>query len=398
MSTPTATKWIICLDGTSNSESQIDKSRTNVSRIRECISREDNNQVRQFSRYWGGIGTGFRNPLNALQQVVGDGIDMIIIEAYKHLCENYQENRGDSIFLIGFSRGAYAARCIADLIDQEGLPLNGGMEKVHAIYKNWSQNSSKKRSRQPRMSERHYPDITACALWDTVSSIGMPIPKGMLRRKFASVDSELPGNVQHVFQALSLHEYRYHFFPIVLLPSTASHQPTIEQCWFAGYHADVGGGCEKDALAHFALVWMISKLETWLKFDIQNLFSDGSFPTDTTWKVGDPCGVRHRRGTHRLPITDSMSFGFMIGGSKYRIPQMEFWNQDGPYTVTDHQESTERMHATARFLSQRNLEWVRKDIARFDNLKHGAGDPEPNTVLVWVRDWLENHRRTAVPH
>jgi hypothetical protein len=155
-----------------------------------------------------------------------------------------------------------------------------------------------------------------------------------------------------------------------------------------------------------------------------------------------------------------MNFGFMIGGSKYRIPQMEFWNQDGPYTVRERREGSRKtMHATARFLSQRNLvrpvkcanentptqrqeglwewtlhsnikkwweqlfrsstvssnqnvireqvlsererntlqEWFTGDHSRFDDDTHPPDEDDPVTVLVWVRDWLENHQRTAVP-
>jgi uncharacterized protein (DUF2235 family) len=232
---------------------------------------------------------------NALNIV--PGIHMIILDAYNYLCQNNQKDPGDEIFLIGFSRGAYAARCLADLVDQKGLLLNSERDKLHAINKHWSQNSFKKQPKQRKISERHYPSITACALWDTGSSIGTPIPRGILHCRLASVNSRLQGNFQHVFQALSLHQHRYHFSPILLLPSAEENEPTLQQCWFAGIHADVGGGRKKSASAHFALIWMISKLERWLTSDSNNLYSNDSSPTDTTWKVDDPCGVKRRRGT-----------------------------------------------------------------------------------------------------
>ncbi|CZS77980.1 unnamed protein product [Fusarium graminearum] len=461
-------KWIICLDGTSNSERLIDTSLTNVSLLRQCIStnyiarNEGETDARQVTSYHDGIGTGFKNPLNVVQQAFGDGIDRIILDAYHYLCQNYRE--GDEIFLIGFSRGAYAARCIADLVDQRGLLENSGRDKVQEVYEAWTRDPPSNRTDERPIPEGHRPIIKACALWDTVGSIGTPIRKGILGRRFKFVHSELPPNVEHVVQALSLHEHRYHFSPVVVHPTrkdrdqrTRMDEPTIEQCWFAGYHADIGGGCKKDALAHFALVWMITKLKKeWLDLNTDHLYNDNNMPI--TWTVGDHCGIRLQNSTRRLPVIDSMSAGFMTGGSKYRVPKMEFWNDDGPYTnpgtILD---SEEKIHATARFLSQCKLvklfkcadgnmpqkvtvdsgswqwslhseiesrwnlhsrlprqnivhenpltkdeetileRWANRDHWVFDRGTYNAGAGAPNTVLVWLQTWLKNSRETADP-
>lgn len=42
--------------------------------------------------------------------------------------------------------------------------------------------------------------------------------------------------------------------------------PDLQQCWFLGYHRDIGGGQKKDSLAQLALIWMISKLNAYLRF------------------------------------------------------------------------------------------------------------------------------------
>jgi len=50
---------------------------------------------------------------------VGDGLDKNIKSAYKWLGQNYQP--GDSIYIFGFSRGAYTARYVAGMICSYGL-------------------------------------------------------------------------------------------------------------------------------------------------------------------------------------------------------------------------------------------------------------------------------------
>jgi uncharacterized protein (DUF2235 family) len=44
----------------------------------------------------------------------GSGVDVHIIEAYTFFSLNYE--KGDELFLFGFSRGAFTARAIASLI------------------------------------------------------------------------------------------------------------------------------------------------------------------------------------------------------------------------------------------------------------------------------------------
>lgn len=47
-------------------------------------------------------------------------MDGDILDAYTFLAEHY--NDGDSVFLFGFSRGAYTVRALAGFINMVGLP------------------------------------------------------------------------------------------------------------------------------------------------------------------------------------------------------------------------------------------------------------------------------------
>jgi uncharacterized protein (DUF2235 family) len=50
----------------------------------------------------------------------GHGIETQIIEAIDHIVTNYKP--GDNLYFIGFSRGAYAIRCIVGFLNRIGIP------------------------------------------------------------------------------------------------------------------------------------------------------------------------------------------------------------------------------------------------------------------------------------
>ncbi len=205
----------------------------------------------------------------------------IIIKSYTFLCNNYSAESKDEIFLLGFSRGAFAVRCLADFIHRNNVLRKSELHELHRLYADWKNNIHQA---QPATLGTEV-SIKACAVWDTVSAVGLPLPRLTLWERLRFVNSEFCPSVEYFFQALALHEHRYHFFPIVLhVPPHKADQ--VEQRWFAGYHADIGGGNKSDALAHFALVWVMSKLDRWITFDTSGL---GGLLPNTTWRVPGAC-------------------------------------------------------------------------------------------------------------
>lgn len=65
-----------------------------------------------------------RGIYNFLAQMTGLGITRNIIDCYAEIIRLWQP--GDRIFLFGFSRGAYTARCIAGVLDYCGVPTTNG--------------------------------------------------------------------------------------------------------------------------------------------------------------------------------------------------------------------------------------------------------------------------------
>jgi hypothetical protein len=79
-------------------------------------------------------------------------------------------------------------------------------------------------------------------------------------------DKKLDGRIKKACHALSIDDKRKTFHPLLwdeteLEPSDHTDDETLTQVWFAGAHANVGGGYPDDALAYVPLRWMIKEAE-----------------------------------------------------------------------------------------------------------------------------------------
>lgn len=80
----------------------------------------------QVAYYDPGLGSGetdgltFRKVRNGLEAGVGSGIDENIIDCYEKIISYYEP--GDQVLVFGFSRGAYTARSVANVMNLCGVP------------------------------------------------------------------------------------------------------------------------------------------------------------------------------------------------------------------------------------------------------------------------------------
>ncbi|KAL8798469.1 MAG: hypothetical protein Q9182_006649, partial [Xanthomendoza sp. 2 TL-2023] len=72
----------------------------------------------------------------AKDSAVGTSFDTHVMGGYKFLMRCYQD---DDIFVFGFSRGAYVARFLAEMLDQVGLLSNGNEEMAYFAWKAFAQ-------------------------------------------------------------------------------------------------------------------------------------------------------------------------------------------------------------------------------------------------------------------
>lgn len=253
---------VILLDGTMSTLDEGDE--TNVGLIYKLLDEASRDQriglVYEAGNQW----SDWSKTMDIIE---GRGINRMIQRVYGWLASRYRP--GDRIFLIGFSRGAYAVRSLAGVIGQVGL-----LTREHAT------------ERMVREAYRHYQDSTSpetCAafhaayclddtpiemigVFDTVKSLGFRAPFVVRWEevKHAFHDHSLGPHVKRGFHALALDENREAFAP-VLWTCPDDYKGQVEQVWFRGSHGDVGGQLngrnEARPLSNIPLVWMVDHLE-----------------------------------------------------------------------------------------------------------------------------------------
>ncbi|HQV04921.1 DUF2235 domain-containing protein [Novosphingobium sp.] len=126
----------------------------------------------------------------------------------------------------------------------------------------------------------HYPRIEFLGVWDTVAAYGGPFIE--LTRAFdewvwplSMPNYRLDPKIKVARHALAIDDKRDAFHPLLwdevqdaemaedgLLDETPeASRPRLQQVWFAGMHADVGGGYSDETLSYVSLAWMIEHAE-----------------------------------------------------------------------------------------------------------------------------------------
>ena len=208
---------------------------------------------------------GWRHGWSIIQ---GTGFNRLIRRAYGWLASHYRP--GDRIFLLGYSRGAYAVRSLAGVIDRVGLlkrehATERGVTLTYRHYQN-DPNSTASRAFAARFCHAEAP-VEMVGVFDTVKSLGIRLPLLWLlfKDKTDFHNHHLGSTIRHGFQALALNETRNAFAP-VLWECPPGWEGNIQQVWFRGAHGDVGGQVgdlhAARALSNIPLVWMLERAET----------------------------------------------------------------------------------------------------------------------------------------
>lgn len=117
-----------------------------------------------------------------------------------------------------------------------------------------------------RADHSHEAEIEFIGVWDTVGALGVPGLDGRFRilkgLDWQFHDVTLSSKTKKAFHALAIHEHREEFVPTLWEKSEkAPAKQILEQVWFSGVHADVGGGYPQAGLSDVALRWMMEKAE-----------------------------------------------------------------------------------------------------------------------------------------
>ena len=306
---PEIVRWcvrnvIVCCDGTGN---EIGENISNVLKLYRVLRKTEKTAPRQVVFYDPGVGTLARpDPWTKFRQdskavfglATGYGLDENVLRAYRFLVQNYED--GDEIFLFGFSRGAYTVRVLAGLIHKVGLLANQQLNLADAALSAYKQTSSAyveqeghesileeaedgiralpasrddSASQFARMVSSRWPTIRFLGVWDTVASIIVPrsdrfyIPS-LQKLSFTQANP----SVQAFRQAAAIDERRrmfrlepwkeqQAFMRNRFSKANNSTPQDLLQVWFAGVHADIGGGYPEaeSGLSKFPLIWMIEE-------------------------------------------------------------------------------------------------------------------------------------------
>ncbi|KAI0553025.1 peptidoglycan binding domain-containing protein [Xylaria curta] len=329
---PIKKRLIVCCDGTFfGVDKGDDQYSSNVARLCRTISKvgitTEGEKVPQVVYYQSGVGTGSLTVINKTRQgAVGESLAEKVCEAYNYLANNW--GPGDEIFIFGFSRGAYTARSLAGFICEVGLLTPLMLDHFFEIYQAYRNRGTKKlaetdwaktpltagelgtvppRDGDPkqdlgtrmdflRKSAHHHIKIKVVGVWDTVGSLGALNWFGQAGDDRTFHSTKLNPKIENAFHALAIDETRGNFPPTLwhldssCIDENDNPKVNLKQCWFPGFHSDVGGrnrgDIDTNSVDEIAFAWMCDQLSGLLQLSgtaLQKyiLFRIGDLKLDT---------------------------------------------------------------------------------------------------------------------
>jgi len=267
---------VLCFDGTGN---EIEANLSNVLKLYRIVRKTDE----QVVFYHPGVGTISSsdpwsrlksNALGVLGLLTGYGLDENVLDAYQFLIDTYAE--GDRIYLFGFSRGAYTVRVLAGFLRLVGL-LAPAQKNLSAYGLTAYKRAAEKNDfeiawRFEEVASTRRVPIKFVGVWDTVSSVIVPRPDRLYIPSLQVLPYTRTNSFVEVFrQAIAIDERRRMFRinrwiePQEYKPnpfdSSSAKPQDIKQVWFAGMHADIGGGYPEaeSGPAKYPLAWLIDE-------------------------------------------------------------------------------------------------------------------------------------------
>src|SRR5215470_5044633 len=270
---------VLCCDGTAE---EYGDNNSNVVKLYSLLE----NSPRQVTYYHPGLGTmGSRFAPTKLGRLwtkllglaFGYGIMDNVADAYVFLMYEYEE--GDSVYLFGFSRGAYTVRALAAFLRMFGLIRKGNESLVPYALRRFKTKIRSKHQFEiaqgfkqtfSRECRPHFMGV-----WDTVSSVGWiydPLHLPFTRHN---------PDVSICRHAVSIDEKRCQFRQNLWI---ADPSQDSKQLWFAGTHCDVGGslGPANSGLSDIAMKWMY-----------EEALGGGLLTTGAPASAGDPSSPIH---------------------------------------------------------------------------------------------------------
>jgi uncharacterized protein (DUF2235 family) len=180
--------------------------------------------------------------------------------------------KADRVFLIGFSRGAFTVRALAGLVYHCGLPAQSVAKSSDEFHRYFAEAYARYKLDEPddgwlqrfkRWHGHRNCTIHFLGLWDTVKSYGGIWPKSLPHLRHNPI-------VNVVRHALAMDEQRSWFIPtswgnidaddrekLHVRPDCRYESQDVEEVWFRGCHADVGGDDHAEVISGIPFRWML---------------------------------------------------------------------------------------------------------------------------------------------
>lgn len=246
--------FVLCFDGTGNKFSGTDAD-SNILKIYRML---DRNQGDNFHYYQPGIGTyvtsgtlehtSFTTRIaswyaKAKDSAVGTSFADHVMGGYKFLMRWYLPD--DNIYFFGFSRGAYTARFLAEMLDHVGLLSSGNEELARFAWKTFSKWQSR-RGRKEMKDHKEEKDlyefmsnfretfsrpvkrIRFLGLFDTVNSVPRFENAWMQRSKFPYTARSSAKVIRH---AVAINERRAKFRQDLISGAKLSEEDYHHHFW-----------------------------------------------------------------------------------------------------------------------------------------------------------------------
>jgi hypothetical protein len=249
---------------------------SNIKIIADLISNKNYKKNNTFindniiGQYFEGIGIEGNFSEYIINGAMALDIKKECIKVYNFIVDNFDNN--SEIWMFGLSRGAYTIRCVAGMINNCGIldksksneedRDNILFEEIYKIYRSKNKNDKPNSIETIKFKNKfshitNKPPIKFMGLLDTVGSLGIPkIKSGLYLEYEEFYDQNVSGEVQNVYQALSIHDRLSLFEPCFIRRNKLDNQfiynygknknnadfinYNTKEVWFPGAHYDIG--------------------------------------------------------------------------------------------------------------------------------------------------------------
>ncbi len=301
-------RLILCFDGTWNTLGKTEEF-TNVVRVGQAIKPMADN-VPQIVYYNSGVGSGGKID-QILGGAFGAGIQSNVQRGLSFLAFNYDDGSpefeggprrpADEVYIFGFSRGAYTARALAGVIGAiGGIPKVSHFGEVEQMWSPLPEGRKPPPRRRRPTSRKGLRPAARTARSSSALRYGIRWARTASRRASASLASPArprpgprtsattrsAGTSSTAFTpwrstsagARSPPRRGWKATPTIPKAKEDKREPVkVEQVWFAGAHANVGGGYKQAGLSDHALVWMMSRIQDTAKLEFDEEYIQEHF-------------------------------------------------------------------------------------------------------------------------